>query len=75
MSERHGQVSSDSYFVRLHQNIPGDEGGQRGGEADGLHVQEVALEVLQIPGFVAQVDLQGNGERRWEWSGHRDRNV
>lgn len=64
MSERHGQVSSDSYFICLHQNIPGDEGMQGGGESDRCHVQEVALEVFQVPSFVAQVDLQGNGEKR-----------
>lgn len=64
MSERPSQVSSDSYFICFHQNIPGDKGMQRGGESDRLHVQEVALEVLEIPSFVAQVDLQGGEEKR-----------
>lgn len=60
----HSQVSSGSYFICLHQNIPGDKGMQRGGEFDRIHVQEVALEVFQVPGFIAQVDLQGNGGKR-----------
>lgn len=64
MSERPSQVSSDSYFICFHQNIPGDKGMQRGGESDRFHVQEVALEVLEILSFIAQVDLQGSEEKR-----------
>lgn len=58
-----------SYFICFHQDIPGDKGAQRGGEFDRVHVQEVALEVFQIPGFVTQVDLQGNAKKRWGGGG------
>lgn len=46
MSERHSQVSSDSYFICFHQNITGDKGMQGSGEFDRIHVQEVALEMF-----------------------------
>lgn len=35
-----------THLVRFHQDIPGDKGTQRGGEFDGIHIQEVALEVF-----------------------------
>lgn len=56
--------SSHSYFVCLHQDILGDEGTQRRGEFDRVHIQEVALEEFEIPSLIPQVDLQTSGEKR-----------
>ena len=45
-------------------SILGDEGTQRRGEFDRVHIQEVALEEFEIPSLIPQVDLQTSGEKR-----------